>query len=269
MIRLHIKLNLKATILWALILLLIVFGFMAFFPSMANDSMKELVDGKLNGLPDSILSIVGFETFPDFTDINVFYGYIMQYVMMALAVFSMSLGLNTYIKEEKEGTIEFLFAQPQSRQSLILNKLAANILLLTVVITTLVASSVLSFILFKPESINLGTLLSDNLIVFLSYYLLSFIFLLLGTSLSMLLPSSVSVIGISMALVFLPYLVGTMATMIKELKFIKGVSILHTLMPNQLYSNTINWMSLILWCLVSLALFMVAYQSFKNRDIKI
>ena len=120
MIRLHIKLNLKGIILWALILLLIVFGFMAFFPSMANDSMKELVDGKLNGLPDSILSIVGFETFPDFTDINVFYGYIMQYVMMALAVFSMSLGLNTYIKEEKEGTIEFLFAQPQSNSLSIL-----------------------------------------------------------------------------------------------------------------------------------------------------
>ena len=73
---LQYKLNRKSQWLWIAALSLMLFGFMAFFPSMANDAMKDLVDNKLNGLPDSIMNIVGLDSFPDFTDIKVFYGYI-------------------------------------------------------------------------------------------------------------------------------------------------------------------------------------------------
>lgn len=269
MIRLHLRLNWKSTLLWTLILSAILFGFMAFYPSMANDSMKELVDGKLNGLPDSILSIVGFETFPDFTNINVFYGYIMQYVLMALAVFSLTLGLNSYLKEEKEGTIEFLFALPQSRLSLIINKCIANIILVFILVTALIIVSLLSFALFRPTTVELSTIISDNLFILLSFYLLALVYLSLGTALSMILPSNLSMTGIAMALVFIPYLIGTMSIMIQEISFLKGISLLHTLMPNQIHANNVNLLSLVLWIALSVLLFGFGTMKFKHRDIQI
>ena len=71
---------------------------------MAEEGLQEL----MAGMPDDILQVLGFESFPDFSKIDQFFGYIIQYVMMALLVYSISLGLNTFLKEEKDGTIEFL-----------------------------------------------------------------------------------------------------------------------------------------------------------------
>ena len=72
-----------------------IVGFMAFFPTMAEEGLQEL----MAGVPDDILQVLGFESFPDFSKIDQFFGYIIQYVMMALLVYSISLGLNTFLKE--------------------------------------------------------------------------------------------------------------------------------------------------------------------------
>ena len=266
---LQLKLNRKSTFIWIALLAGITFAFMAVFPSMANESMQMLVDGKLDALPDALLAIVGFESIPDFTDIRVFYAYIMQYINIALAIFSLSLGLSTFLKEEEDGTIEFIYAQAISRKDFVLQKLQANIMLTIVVVLSLIFASSLSFIAFRPEGVDLVALIIETVPLFLSYFAIALIFLFLGTGLSFILKSGTSVSPVSMGIVFITYIVGLMSSMLDILEPLKHLSILHALFPSAIYDGNVNTMSLLLWVVFSLLVFYVGMLRFNRRDINV
>lgn len=266
---LQIKLNKKSTLIWSALLAGITFAFMAVFPSMANESMQMLVDGKLDALPDALLAIVGFESIPDFTDIRVFYAYIMQYINIALAIFSLSLGLSAFLKEEENGTIEFIYAQAISRKEFVLQKLFANILLTVAVVLGLIFASTLSFVAFRPEGVDLIELIIETLPLFLSYFAIALIFLFLGTGLSFILKSGTSVSPVSMGIVFMTYIVGLMSSMLDLLEPMKHLSILHALFPSAIYEGDLNAGSLVLWVIGSLLIFYVGMHRFNHRDINV
>lgn len=265
--KLQIKLNKKSTLIWALILGGITLLFMAVFPSMANESMQQLVDGKLDALPEALLAIVGFETIPDFTDIRVFYAYIMQYINIALGIFAFSLGLSSFLKEEETGTVEFLYAQAISRYDFVVQKLIANAMLVVSVVSVIVVSSVLSFVMFKPVDLELMPLLFESLPLFASYYVLVLIFLVFGTGLSLVLKSGISINALSMGLVFITYVAGLMSSMVSFLEPLKHVSILHALFPSAIYSGDVNFITVILWFVVAIASLGLGMLYFKKRDI--
>lgn len=264
---LHLKLNKKSTLLWSVILFLSIFLFMAVFPSMANESMQTLVDSKLEGLPPALLSIVGFETIPDFGDITVFYAYIMQYINIALAIFSLSLGLASFLQEEIDGTIEYLFAQPLSRRDLIIEKLKANIIIITITVSFIVFASLLSFCLFIPKGISIVDLLKDSLPVFISYYFLSLVFLLLGSGLSLLLKSGSKANVVAMAIVFASYFIGIMSSLVKALNSLEIISLLHVLLPSNLYTGDYDLLGIGLWLVIAIIVFVIGLKSFDKRDI--
>lgn len=264
---LQIKLNKKSAIVWAVVLFGFIFVFMAVYPSMANDSMQSLADKKLEGLPPALLSIVGFESIPDFTDIKVFYAYIMQYLNIALVIFALSLGLGSFLQEEIDGTIEYLFAQPLSRKNLVIGKLIANIFLVFFVVSIVSLAGVLSFVVFRPDNVGLFDLLTDTIPLFISYYFLAFIFLILGSGLSLLLKSGSKVSTTAMALVFASYFIGIMASLVEILQPLKSVSLLHALFPSNIYLGDIDYYSIGLWIIFSMLIFFLGFVSFKDRDI--
>jgi len=63
----------------------------------------------------------------DFTKITNFYGYILQYITLALMVYVTIVTVSTLVKEETDGTIEFLYSKPVSRNMIFLQKSFANI----------------------------------------------------------------------------------------------------------------------------------------------
>lgn len=263
--KLHFKLNMKSMVVWIVTLSAMIVGFMAFYPTMADTSMQALIQG----VPDSMLQVLGFDHFPDFSKIEVFYGYIMQYIMMGIAVYAIVLGLNTFSKEVRDGTIEFLYAQPITRTELVLQKLAANTLVLTIVTTVMILVSCLTFAIFLPTGIFLNDLVMQSLPVFASFWILAEVFLVLGTGLSLLLPTSLSTMGVAMAVVFIPYVLGMMAQMVEALEPLKFISILHTSMPDQIYAGTVDFLSIGLWSLLAIGTFCFGLYHFQKRDINI
>lgn len=267
--KLHIKLQKKSTMIWTLLLSGIVFFFMAVYPSMANESMQQLVDGKMEALPDALLAIVGFEVIPDFTDIRVFYAYIMQYINIALSIFALSLGLSSFLKEEETGTIEFIYAQALSRKDFVLQKFFANLQLILFTVSMLVLSSGLSFIVFRAEEIKIWDLVIETLPIFASYYGLALIFLVLGSGLSLLLKSGSSASGLSMALVFVSYIMGIISSMVDFLQPLESISILHTFLPSSIYAGSFDFLSFLLWLSFALGSFLLGIYRFEKRDIQV
>ena len=251
-------------LIWVGLLSLMIFGFMSFYPTMADQGMQEL----LEGMSDSMLQILGFDTFPDFSKIDQFYGYIIQYINIALVVFAVTLGLNTYLKEERDGTIEFIFNQPLTRTQLIIQKLIGNILILGCILVAVILVSIISIAIFVPADAELSSVLISTIPVFGMLVLNTLLFLLLGTGLSLILSSDISVTGIGMGIVFVPYVLGMMAQMIEPLKSFEFISILHTTMPDRIYAGTYNANSIILWVVLAGATFIYGMIHFQKSDIK-
>ena len=264
MTKLQFKLNKHSMLIWVGLLSLMIFGFMSFYPTMADQGMQDL----LEGMSDSMLQILGFDTFPDFSKIDQFYGYIIQYINIAIVVFAVTLGLNTYLKEERDGTIEFLFNQPLTRTQLIVQKFIGNILILGSILLAVIIVSCISIAIFVPTDANLNSILLSTIPVFGMLILSTFIFLLLGTGLSLILSSDLSVTGIAMGIVFVPYVLGMMAQMIEPVKRFEFISILHTTMPDRIYSGTFNSNSIILWLVLAGTTFIYGMIHFQKRDIK-
>ena len=220
-------------------------------------------------MSDSVLQVLGFATFPNFSEIEQFYGYIIQYVMMALLVYAITLGLNTFLKEEKEGTIEFLYAQPITRRQLILSKLWGNIRVLLNILAIVIGLSLLTIFIFVPENIEFIDVLMNSIPVFAMMIAVTFMFLLLGTGLSLLLKSEVSTTGVGMFVVFGPYVLGMMAQMVDALKSFEFISILHTTMPSRIYDGSYDILSYVLWGAVSTVIFAYGIRYFEKRNIEV
>lgn len=267
--KLQIKLNKSSSLLWAFFLSIFIILFMAFFPSMANESMQSIVDSKLDGLPPALLSIVGFDKIPDFTQITVYYGYIMQYINVALAIYALNLGLASFLQEETDGTIEYLFAHPISRTQLIIEKLKANLMLTIGVVSFIILTSVFGFMVFKDADIILKDLLVESLPIFGSYYGIAIIFLILGSGLSLLFKSVYKIMNISMAIIFGTYFIGIMSTIVKVLEPFKFLSLLHVLLPSKLYLKEFDFLAILFWLILAIATFMFALKKFQKRDIYI
>lgn len=262
MIKLQFKLNRKTMLLWMGIIAVMILGFMGFFPTMADENLQSLMEG----MSDSILQVLGFETFPNFSDIKQFYGYIIQYVNMALLVYALTLGLNTYLKEEQDGTIEYLYAQNMSRTQLITGKLIANLITLSLVLLVLIGLSCLTFFIYSDDAF---AIMGASIPVFLIMILSSFIFLLLGTGLSLILKSTVSISGVALGIVFIPYVIGMMTQMVESIKVFEFISIIHTTMPDRIYAGNYDLLSYGLWIGISLITFIYGFHYFKKRDIHV
>lgn len=265
MSRLQFKLNKKSMFIWMGVLGLMIVGFMAFFPTMSSEGLQEL----MAGMSDDILQVLGFETFPDFSKIDQFFGYIFQYVVMALLVYAVTLGLNTFLKEEKEGTIEYLYAQPITRVRLVLAKLWGNIMIMGGLLVVVIGLSMAMLGVFAPEDVGIFDLLVRSVPVFGFVIMTSFLYLLLGTGLSLILPSTVSTTGVGMGLVFGPYILGMMAQMVEALKPLEFISILHTTMPSRLYAGSFDYLSYGVWIVVSVVVFMYGLHVFRSRNIQV
>ena len=120
---------LKGSIIWALVCSALVVMFMLFFPSMKNMGMQELVGSKLELLPEAFLEAFNISGATDFSNISDFSAYVLQYIIMAGGVYAAILGVSALVKEESEGTIEFLYSKPVTRSKIVTAKILASIVI--------------------------------------------------------------------------------------------------------------------------------------------
>lgn len=69
---LHIewKTRIKSLVVWAVVVIVILGVFMAFFPSMQSSGMQDLVNTKMNALPQDMMKILHMDSMADLTNID-------------------------------------------------------------------------------------------------------------------------------------------------------------------------------------------------------
>lgn len=146
------KTHFKSLLVWSGVVALVLGMFMAFFPSMQSSGMQDLVNTKMNALPKEMMNVLHISSMADLTKIDAYFAYVFQYIFIAACVYAAMIGAQALVKEETDGTIEFLYAQPITRSELVAWKMVGN---------------AISFIAFWAITFVVSTVL----VVFLTYIL--------------------------------------------------------------------------------------------------
>ncbi len=196
--------------------------FLAFFPSMQSDEMKQLAWAKIESISTAVLAVLGLESIPDFSKIHPYFGYVMQYINLAIAIFATSRGANMLIREETEGTIEYLYAKPVSRTQILAQKAAANILGLILMLCILFMVTAAGFMAFA--NLSLEEAFREGLRFYPRTFFVCLIFMALGIFISTILSSSRQVTSIAPGIVFATFIFGAISVLSKQFDFLEYLS---------------------------------------------
>ncbi|MFA5407506.1 MAG: ABC transporter permease subunit [Bacilli bacterium] len=215
LIKIEFKKNFKSCLIWAIVLSSILFLYLAFFPSMRDAGFSELLDGKLDMMPEGLLDSLGLKDMPDFSVFMEYYCYVFQFIAIGLVIYAMILGTKALSKEEGDKTIEFLYAKPVTRTQIVLSKMISSKALILFVSLCLIVISIISDFIFGSGNTLMIILVNAMMLIPV------FVYWSIGFAISSFLKDDSKSITIALGLFFGSYLIGIIANTIEKLDFLK------------------------------------------------
>jgi len=197
----------RSTIVWAISLALIVVLFMSIFPSFTKD--VDASQKLLQNLPLAIREALGI-SLSNFFTIFGFFSYLFTFVTLAGAIQAMNLGVGIISKENNDKTADFLLAKPINRSSVITQKLLAALASLIVTNLVFITAAFIISLSVSRDSFDTATFF----MIALTLLLIQLVFLALGALLSVIVPKVKSVIAISLPVVFVFFIIGSIGAVI-------------------------------------------------------
>ncbi|OJG54927.1 ABC transporter permease [Enterococcus haemoperoxidus] len=198
-----------------------------------------------------------------------FFGYYFQYMFLAACIYAMMLGSQSLIKEETDGTIEFLYAQPVTRIGIVTSKFVGNVLILAIFWLFSFAVSVGSTLLYRQSSDSAATIIREISRIYIQESLILLFFLTLGFFVSTFLKSSKQSTSISLGIVFGFYLIGIFSDLNDSFSWAKNVSPTHMGIPGNLLDKGLS-VGNVASLSVLLILFLAGtYGVYQRKDLKV
>lgn len=257
----------KSAISGTLSISCVLYAMLAFFPSMQTESMRALANAKLEGISPTLLAAFGLSQLVDFSIITFFFGYVLQFVTLAIMVFVTQQAAGLLIKEETDGTIEYLCAKPVSRSEVFLQKLLAHLAALIFMTTAFIAVTVAGYIAYGGYSF--GAAAKEAWILFSAIFFVGLVFTAIGLLMSALLRSSKGVAGVTMEAVFGTFLLGILSVVIKRLHFLIWFSPMDWIKTEKLMSDGILPEEWIVGGIVILGCTLGAWLRYRKKDLLI
>ena len=261
------KRNLKSLIYWSIGTSAIIILFMSVFPSMESMGMKELVGDKLDALPPAILEMFNFSSATDFSNINDYLGYCLQYLSMAFGIYGAILGISSIIEEESEGTIEFLYSKPVSRTKILWSKILSIVACFYIYVIVVGAVTMGISLVVKPEEIETLTLMMDIKSVFMGMAFLGYIFMAIGVFISTILKKGKRATSIGVGIFFGTYILGIVSKLKEEFSFIKYFSPYEWVIPTNIIKNGFEMKFIIIGFLIIIGALVLANIIYEKKDL--
>jgi ABC-2 type transport system permease protein len=184
----------------------------------------------------------------------------------------MLLGTSALIKEETDGTIEYLYAQPVTRTSIVGQKLLSIIgSYVSFVWITGVVSAIL-FAVLNPKGSNLMTVLINMKTILAGMFFTGLIFLCLGLFLSTVIKSAKQATPFGMGIVFLTYVIGMLGSAfsasLERVKVLKYLSPIDYSMPLNVVKHGFDTTSLVIGITVILLSTVAAFIIYQRKDLR-
>jgi ABC-2 type transport system permease protein len=230
--------NIRKSILgWTISVSGVIILMLAFFPSMQSEAMQQLAEAKLEGIDPALLAALGLGVMPDFTVITNYFGYVLQFITLAIMVFVVQKAVNMLIREETEGTIEFLYGKPVSREEIFFQKLLALFAAFAAFLLVLGIVTAAGYLAFSDYGFK--ETIKDISIMYGGVLYVGVVFLSIGTLFSVLIPSSRSSSAVTISIVFGTFILGVMSVVVDKLDFLLYFSPMDWIKTTKLLSGGI------------------------------
>ena len=262
MIKREFKVNLKSFIIWLSILLIMFLVVFLVYPFIITDDTMKNMDELMKVFPPELLKAFNM----DMSSISTAYGWFktegFTFVLLIMGIFSAFLGGNILLKEENDKTIEYLTSLPIKRSKIITNKIIVSI--------TYIISMVLILGLFNYIGLTISGDLDNK-----QFLLLSITPIFIGIPLfsinlfiSTFLKKTKKVVGISLGMVFIFYLINVLSELAPSIDFIKYFSI-YTLadVRNVITDISINPICVIVSILITTLFITCTYIRYEKKEL--
>ena len=256
---------LKSAFSWTLSVSGAIVLMLAFYPSMQTEAMQALANAKLEGIDPAVLAMLGLAAMPDFTVITNFFGYVLQFITLALMVFATHGAALLLVKEESEGTIEYLYAKPVTRGAILFQKSLAHLAVFVSMLLIFVLVTVAGYLSFSD--FTLLESLKEALVLYGAVLFVGCIFSSVGLLFSALLTSSRSASGTAVGIVFGTFVLGAISAMVKELDFFIYLSPLDWIKTQKLMSVGLRPAEWAIGLVFMLGCPLAAWGIYKRKDL--
>lgn len=219
MFKREMKFNLKSFMIWTTILILMFLVVFLIYPSIINSSNIDMMEEMMGMFPDEMLKAFNM----DLSTIDSAYGWLKTegfvFVLLVVGCFSAIMGSNILLKEENDKTIEYLNSLPVKRVDIVISKVLCGVIYIILMVLLLgifnfIGLSISGDFDYKQYLLLSITPLFPSLVVFF-----------LCMALSTFTHKTKKMLGISLGIVFISYLLHTLSSLSEEVEFLKYVSV--------------------------------------------
>lgn len=194
----------KSILIWSLSIAGFIIFYMAFFPSMSQDSVG--FEAIMESFPEEMLQALGLRDGMSMASLIGYFTLTFTMMQLGIAIQSANYGFSILTEEERELTADFLMSKPVSRQKIYWSKFLAA--LLSLVITSVVVG-IGSFIALELFNGGETYKVSNVLMLLLTVPVFQLLFLSIGMFISLLFRKVRSVLSLSMSLAIGLYVINS------------------------------------------------------------
>ena len=265
--RLELRNMCKHAVISTLSILCILLGMLAFYPSMKTESMQAIAGAKLDSINPALLSALGLSKMIDFSVMGNYLGYVLQFITLAIMVIFTQQAVSLLIKEETDGTIEYLYAKPISRSGILVQKSLAHMTTMLFMLLSCIAVTTAGYCIFGDYAPVHAA--KEVFLLFSPLYFVGLIFSAPALLLSACLKTAKGAAGIALGLVFGSFLFGILASMIKQLSFLRWLAPMDWIKAEKLLSEGLSTYEWLVGCLVILSASLAAWMRYDRKDLLI
>jgi len=204
---------------------------------MQTESMKALAGAKLEGIDPAILEALGLTNMMDFTVITNYFGYVLQFITLAVMVIVTQRAVGLLLKEETDGTIEYLYSKPVSREEIFLQKTLALLASLFTMTVSFIVVTVVGYLLVTDYRFEEAV--REACVFYGSIFFVGLVFSCVGILISALLRGGKGIGGITIGIVFGTFILGVASLTVKKLEFLIWFSPMDWIKANKLMTQGI------------------------------
>lgn len=262
MIKREFKVNLKSFLIWLSILIIMFLVVFLIYPYIITDDTMKSMDELMQVFPPEMLKAFNM----DMTSIETAYGWLktegFMFILLIIGFYSSMLGGNIVLKEENEKTIEYLATQPIKRTRIMTNKIIVSI--------TYIIAIVLILGIFNYVSLSISGDFEHKQFILLSLtpILIGLPLFAISLFISTFLHKTKKIVGISLGIVFVSYLLNMLSELSSNVEFLKYFSI-YTLadVRNVILEVSINPLNVCISSIITIIFIMCSYIRYNKKEL--
>ena len=262
MIKREFKVNFKNFVIWLSILLGMFLLVYLIYPYIITEETMKQLDDMMKVFPQEVLKAFNM----DVSSISTAYGWFksegFMLVLLIIGFYASMLGGNILLKEESNKTIEYLNSLPITRKKIVTNKIIVGI--------TYILSIVLILGIFNYIALLISGDFNQKEFLFLSLSPIFIALPLFGLNLfiSTFMHKTKGVVGISLGLVFVFYILNVLSELSTKVEFLKYFSI-YTLVDtrNIIASAKLNPIMIIISLGITILTIIFAYINYNKKEL--